>query len=356
MKICARRVTRAALALAAHSRPPRPDSAGASASQEVGSTCVANPTLPNSTALVLYTNGALTPQPNVIPAGVITRWKVQAPADQAPIAQRLVVNRQVGEQDDSKVGESALETVGPGTNEFATRVPAPEYAHVGLTGPDGALYCDDVAMDTAGIVEGAWPVGETRHFGVEVNDSVPVVAVVEPDRDNDGYGDETQDGCPQSAALPGRLPARAPRLALRGRSRARSSSTSRRRRRRKSMPGARSAGDQPKGGQSHRVGPSASARPNTGGSGGVATRIKLPLPKAVIRRLNRTPPRESLRAKVFVHSMDLAGRPSTEKTCGRPQGAERQLSRFLRTADRFSATALKFRTGAVEERRCGRIG
>jgi hypothetical protein len=45
----------------------------------------------------------------------------------------------------------------------------------------------------------------------------------------------------------------------------------------------------------------------------VATRIRIPLPKAVIRRLSRTPPRETLRAKVFVHSMDLAGRPSTVK-------------------------------------------
>src|SRR5262249_5610823 len=98
--------------------------AGASANQEVGSTCVA------------YATGALRPQPNVIPAGVITRWRVQAPPNQTPIQQRIVVNRQVGEEDDGKVGESALETIGPGINEFATRVPAPEYAHVGLTGPD----------------------------------------------------------------------------------------------------------------------------------------------------------------------------------------------------------------------------
>ena len=30
---------------------------------------------------------------------------------------------------------------------------------------------------------------------------VPVVAVIEPDADGDGYGDETQDKCPQSAAV-----------------------------------------------------------------------------------------------------------------------------------------------------------
>ena len=203
----------------------------------------------------------------------------------------MVVNRQVGEQDDCKVGESTIETVGPGLNEFATRVPAPEYAHVGLAGPDGALYCEHSAGH-AGLVEGPWPVGETRHFGVEVNDSVPVVAVVEPDRDADGYGDETQDLCPQSDlyqsgcplvdigavahAKPGAIvvdvtpSAEAKTYAWgqvgwRVESRAAEPPTSDRR-----------------------------PRPDEiqmGAQEARSTRIKLPLPKAVIRRLNRTPRR-----------------------------------------------------------------
>jgi hypothetical protein len=296
---------------------------GASAAEEVGSTCVANESRPNSTAIVLYTNGMLAPQPNVIPPGVITRWRVHAPADQAPIPQRLVVNRQVGEQDDAKVGESALETVGPGTSEFATRVPAPEYAHVGLTGPDGALFCDHVDMDTAGLVEDQWAIGETRHFGVAVNASVPVVAVVEPDRDNDGYGDETQDGCPQSALYQGGCPLvelKAVALA-----------------KRRSIvihvvPSAEAKiyawgqvgwKAETRSGKTHRrtvgLGPADYRWVGTG----VKERIKLPLPKAVIRRLSRIPPWEFLRAKVFVHSMDLAGRPSTRRLNVRLRGRGR---------------------------------
>jgi len=288
--------------------------AAASASQEVGSTCVSNKSVPNATAMVLYTNGGLHPQPNVYPGGVITRWKVQAAADQKPIEQRLVVNRQVGEQDDSKVGESAPETVRPGLNEFATRVPAPDYAHVGLTGPEGALYCENVGLNTAGLVEGAWPVGETRHFGVGVNASVPVLAVVEPDRDQDGYGDETQDGCPQSVLYQGGCPL----VELHAVARVR--------------PGAILVDVTPTaeakiyawghvrlGTRSKRAEGSRQQTIGLGPTkyrwvgGNVASTIKLPLPKAVIRTLNRTPSRETLRAKVFVHSMDLAGRPSTEK-------------------------------------------
>lgn len=290
-------------------------SAESSASQTVGSACVANEMRPNATAIALYNGGLPAPQSNVYPGGVITRWKVQAPANQVPIEQRLIVNRQVGEEDDSKVSESALETIGSGTNEFSTRVPAPHYAHVGLTGPDGALFCAHTDSSTAGLVEGLWPIGETRHFHVEVNVSVPVVATVEPDGDFDGYGDETQDGCPQSALYQSGCPL----VHLDAVAHV--------------QPGAilvdvtataeakvfawghvGLGGIKPKGGQRQRrltigLGPTKYRWV----AGGVATRIRLRLPKAVIHRLNRKPPRESLRAKVFVHSMDLAGRPSTEK-------------------------------------------
>jgi hypothetical protein len=285
----------------------------ASASQTVGSDCVANESRPDATAIALYNGGSLAPQSNVYPGGVITRWRVLAPADQAPIQQRLIVNRQVGEEDDSKVGESGLETIGPGTSEFAARVPAPDYAHIGLTGPDGALFCDHAPGSTAGLVDGAWPIGETRHFHVEVHVSVPVTATVEPDRDGDGYGDETQDGCPQSALYQGPCPL----VSLAAVARAR--------------PGAILVDVTPtaeakiyawgqvgwpvrtKGGKSHRRTVGLGPTKYTWVAGGVATRIKLALPKAVIRRLNRTPPQDALRAKVFVHSMDLAGRPSTER-------------------------------------------
>ena len=44
-------------------------------------------------------------------------------------------------------------------------------------------------MTTAPFVEGPAPI------------RVPAFAAIEPDADNDGFGDETQDKCPQSAAL-----------------------------------------------------------------------------------------------------------------------------------------------------------
>jgi hypothetical protein len=288
-------------------------SAGASASQTVGNECVANESRPNATAIGLYSNTQPTPQSNVYPGGVITRWIVHAPAEEAPITQRLIVNRQVGEEDDSKVGESALETIVPGTNEFATRVPAPDYAHIGLTGPDGALFCDHSTGSTAGLVEGAWPIGETRHFGVEVNVSVPVVAIVEPDRDHDGYGDETQDGCPQGASYQSACPIVHLEAVARAKPGAIFVDVTPTAEAKISAWGKVGQGGAPKGGKSPRR-PAIALRATKYKwvAGGVATRIKLPFPKALVRRLNRTAPQETLRAKVFVHSIDLAGRPSTE--------------------------------------------
>jgi len=286
---------------------------GASAAQTVGSDCVANESRPDATAIALYNGGSLAPQSNVYPGGVITRWRVQAPPDQAPIQQRLIVNRQAGEEDDSKVGESALETIGPGTSEFATRVPAPDYAHIGLTGPEAALFCDHDSGSTAGLVEGAWAIGETRRFHVEVHVSVPVVVTVEPDRDGDGFGDETQDGCPQSALYQSGCPLVHLDVVARAKPAAILVDVTPSAEAKVYGWGQVAWQARTKSGKSHRRTVGIGPTKYRWLAGGVATRIRLALPKAVIRRLKRTPRRETLRAKVFVHSMDLAGRPSTEK-------------------------------------------
>jgi hypothetical protein len=295
----------------------------ASASQTVGSDCVANESRPGATAIALYNGGSLAPQSNVYPGGVITRWRVQAPPDQAPIQQRLIVNRQVGEEDDSKVGESALETIGPGASEFATRVPAPDYAHIGLTGPEAALFCDHVSGSTAGLVEGAWAIGETRHFHVEVHVSVPVEVTVEPDRDGDGFGDETQDGCPQSALYQSGCPLVHLDAVARARRGAIFIDVTPTAEAKIYGWGQIAWQVRTKSGKNHRRTVTLGPTKYRWVAGGAATRIKLALPKAVIRRLRRTPRRETLRAKVFVHSMDLAGRPSTVKLAVELRGRSR---------------------------------
>jgi hypothetical protein len=177
--------------------------------QEVGDRCVGNDSEVDWTAIVL-TNGLPTLElpTNVQPEGqkVITRWRAQLGPGMGPIAQQLVAFKQVEMEEDQLVGESAIETLVAGSNEFATRIPVPSYAHVGLRGPVETVFCDKLDGHLGGIVEGPWAMGEVRKFQVSMDVGVPVVATVEPDADADGYGDETQDGCSRSAATQGPCP------------------------------------------------------------------------------------------------------------------------------------------------------
>jgi hypothetical protein len=166
--------------------------------QQIGDPCAATGAATAQTAIVLNNNLSGAALPISAPpetAAVITKWKVNAPAGIGPIPEQLVAFHQVGEEADRLVGESSLETViGGAANEFTTRIPVPEYGQIGLRGPAGALVCAE-PLHLAGFAVEPWPIGESRQFEIEVNTGVPVVAKLEPDRDHDGYGDETQDEC-----------------------------------------------------------------------------------------------------------------------------------------------------------------
>lgn len=174
------------------------------AGQEIGDLCVADDSESDWTLIVLDSGPDGGGLPTVVPLegqGVITRWKVVTEPGTPPTQQQLVASRPVGNDEDVLVGESAVETVVAGTNEFATRIPVPGNAHIGLRGPVETLFCDKLDGHLGGIVDGPWPLGGQRAFEVAMGLGVPVAAVVEPDADGDGYGDETQDGCASDPAI-----------------------------------------------------------------------------------------------------------------------------------------------------------
>jgi hypothetical protein len=179
----------------------------ASAREEGGNPCVANSSEAGSTAIGL-TNP---PTPFEVPylwSGVITRWKVPVAPGHGPLAQQLgVFEFAEGEAQYRKVAESATETVVAGTNEFTTRIPLAGEGHhyLGLTGPVETLVCTGLEQAVSGRVLGDFPLGAIRSVE-DVGIGVPVTAISEPDLDQDGYGDETQDGCPRSAATQGGCP------------------------------------------------------------------------------------------------------------------------------------------------------
>jgi len=180
----------------------------ASAATEFGSNCTATSGEPGLT-FVDISHSSAEPLPAAAPvSGVITQGKttIDTSAPPAPISVTLQVYRPAGANELTLVGQAPPATVAPGANSFATRLPVQAGDHLGLTSrlgdEDFGLFCrtEDPA-DLMAYTEKPPPPGGTGTFEIAPGYRAPLAAVIEPDADNDGFGDETQDACPQSAAL-----------------------------------------------------------------------------------------------------------------------------------------------------------
>jgi uncharacterized repeat protein (TIGR01451 family) len=132
-------------------------------------------------------------------AGVVTKWSFNAKA--TPGARKLKLLAPTAASGTYRVaGESALETGTPNqVNTFNTRIPVAGGELLGFftTTGDG---CRSSAASGNTVRGGAGdPAAGTSFSATSLFASstlLEVTATVEPDGDGDGYGDETQDGCP----------------------------------------------------------------------------------------------------------------------------------------------------------------
>jgi hypothetical protein len=143
--------------------------------------------------------------------GVITSWAFQA--DSAPPPVRFKVGRPLGGNDYTVVG--ATDSVNPTPNvlnNYDTRISVKAGDQIGFfsgtgncafeTAPAGNL----IVFFTADLSPGA-----TETFSQQDERLLDISAKLEPDADNDGFGDETQDkcigtagafnGCPNTVAI-----------------------------------------------------------------------------------------------------------------------------------------------------------
>jgi hypothetical protein len=182
----------------------------ASAATEFGDGCIANRASETEPLTLFQISSPQSGLPSAAPtAGVITKWKLNliSPPEEEPIPpvipQTLKVLRlNTGAKTATTIGEDTR-TVGSGLNTFDVRIPVAAGDRLGLFGSIATLFCETSNPgNSTGAIEGGAPSGSTGSY-VEIPEQVrvPVVAVLEPDADNDGYGDETQDLCPQSAAV-----------------------------------------------------------------------------------------------------------------------------------------------------------
>jgi len=179
----------------------------ASAATEFGSLCTPTTAMSNITLVQLA--AALGGAPLAAPvSGVLTKWKSSFPAP-ASFAQKMKILRPTGAPNQFQTIAEDSRSLAAGENVFEVRLPIKAGDRLGLYGitPAGALACTGKAGDVTAEFKGDATTGSVNTFtplGPAL--AVPVAGVIEPDADGDGYGDETQDKCPQSAAFQSECP------------------------------------------------------------------------------------------------------------------------------------------------------
>jgi spore coat protein U-like protein len=142
----------------------------------------------------------------VVPAGggVITSWQTTTGIGAASVKLRVFTGAPGSL---APTGESALETVTPASSAFATRVPVSGGEYLGYSlftgGSSECLWTMTSSASDVASLAISGPLGATEMETPQPNVRANVSAVLEPDADHDGFGDETQDQCPSNAATQG---------------------------------------------------------------------------------------------------------------------------------------------------------
>jgi len=207
------RITAPALAVAALLALP----AAGHASQSFGSLLKNSPapgpacveTTPGPCTIVSYINPNDAGDPVTSPApadGVIVKFRIKS-AGPETVTFRLAA---VDKQGDVVLAQGA--GIGPTVNlqgtseieEYAVRVPVVQGNHIALDSPSTKMVYNQGGDEFAYLYAPTLAAGQgPRAPSAEGVGELLVQAVMEPDADKDGFGDETQDGCPAQAAAQG---------------------------------------------------------------------------------------------------------------------------------------------------------
>jgi hypothetical protein len=184
----------------------------ASAATEFGDTCpaVTGAPGPNTLTTLSAPAGAI---PLTAPSsGVVTKVKVNSGVTlpySVPFSVKLL--RSAGGNSYTTIDQATV-NAGTGVTVADARMAAQAGDRLGLFGPPFAvegtpipgivLFCAGPGIEgVLGAVAGSdVPPGSTATYKEVTTGRVPLAAVIEPDADGDGFGDETQDKCPQSAS------------------------------------------------------------------------------------------------------------------------------------------------------------
>jgi len=286
--------------------------------------CAANGTRSDATVLAMGWDGASFAAPT---AGVVTGWRVYGGSDRGQLEQRLQVFRPVDSPVSSffAVAESSAEVVPDGTGRlFKVRIPVESGDLFALRGTTKTSVCNGAIGFASGLHEGPTSIGSTYEFKLEKGLGAPLDVAVEPDEDGDGYGDRTQDRCPREPTTQDGCPA----VDLRVEEAVVKASSILVRVTAGADAEALAVG---KIRVQFRLPGSDTGVPlTTSMRGGVervlpgrATRLKLELPKIVLRQLAKMAPGRSLKAWITVRAVSIAGRKAARRAIVRLPGRKR---------------------------------
>lgn len=144
------------------------------------------------------------PLPLAAPVGgILTKWKIAVAAPGPPKAVPITLKtlRVTGPKSLLVSGEASGSIVA-GSNVFDARIPIQAGDRLGIFGTELTPICTSSEENKVGIfIPTTSPGSSSEYAEGDAELRFPVTGTIEPDADNDGYGDETQDGCPQSGAV-----------------------------------------------------------------------------------------------------------------------------------------------------------
>jgi hypothetical protein len=187
--------------------------AAASAAETIGQTAAGS----SCTGNEAYTQGVLTSGTSYRPtiSGVITSWSSFAGSVAGTQVELLVLkpNPSAGPTHFTATHRDQIRALAQANalNTFSgVHVPIEAGDQLGmfLASIPGANCFFAAPGDTGLFIGGDPPLNVDSNFtGSNTDRNLNLSAVVEPDADRDGFGDETQDACPSSAATQGTCPA-----------------------------------------------------------------------------------------------------------------------------------------------------
>jgi hypothetical protein len=135
--------------------------------------------------------------------GVVVRWRVKSGSGGNPVSLRVL--RPAGGASYTGAGTSTPANTVTGTAETTSRVSIRAGDSIGLNIGNSALVwavtpgANGLAWGSVNGFPNGLADGATATGAAQADRELLIQAVVEPDADGDGFGDETQDGCPGDA-------------------------------------------------------------------------------------------------------------------------------------------------------------